>query len=226
VENSLKQRIIGAIVLIALAIIFLPAILKDKASSGTFVSKIPAKPEELDNYQVDTQKIDDLMAAQKMVKESAQASNNKQATVQTSDPDSKDKVVNDDILQQRAQHQSEANKRKTKQSEPNSEKLTSKDISVKTEQGESKISDAYRDAAWVVQVASFSNESNAKKMVTKLKASNYKAYRRKVSSANKTVFRIFVGPYIEKKDAEKAISAISKLSESSAVLRAFDPIKH
>ena len=43
-ENSLKQRIVGAVVLIALAVIFLPSILKDKDKQVPFQSKIPPKP--------------------------------------------------------------------------------------------------------------------------------------------------------------------------------------
>lgn len=43
-EISLKHRLVGALVLIALAIIFLPMIFDGKEKQGRIVSKIPAKP--------------------------------------------------------------------------------------------------------------------------------------------------------------------------------------
>ena len=213
-ENSLKQRIIGAIVLIALAIIFLPAILKDKANSGTFKSKIPAQPEELANYRVDTQKIDQLVADQ----QDSDASQSKTVAKAEAKPNKNTNQSTDSTKN---------TQRKTKQITSGDSQITSeKDSKLESPPEESIISQNYRDAAWVIQVASFSNESNAKKMVGKLKANNYKAYRRKVISGNKKVFRVFVGPYIEKNDAQKTLSSISILSESNAILKPFDPIQH
>jgi len=52
-ENSLKQRLVGALVLIALAVIFLPPILKEKTQQEPFQSQIPAKPIELINTKID-----------------------------------------------------------------------------------------------------------------------------------------------------------------------------
>ena len=65
-ENSLKQRIIGAIVLVALGVIFLPTVLKEKTSNGVFESKIPEKPKVLAEYQMDTYKIDELLVSENL----------------------------------------------------------------------------------------------------------------------------------------------------------------
>lgn len=221
-ENSLKQRIIGAVVLIALAIIFLPAILKDKDNSGTFESKIPVQPEELANYRVDIKKIDELVANQKKTA--------KQPVNQHDSTDNSNRIKIETPAEQANQSLDSAKvaNRKTKQTGS----LDSKDIKGKVngtavvEQQRTKISEKYKDAAWVIQVASFSKQSNAKKMVGTLKKNNYKAYRRKVISGNIEVFRVFVGPYIEKEAAQKALASVSKLSESDAILKPFDPIKH
>ena len=78
----------------------------------------------------------------------------------------------------------------------------------------------------MVQVASFSNESNAINLVEKLKAEQFKAYRRKSLADGKTVYRVYVGPYIDKPKAQAATGAISKVSETKVVLRVFDPVKH
>ena len=46
-DQTIKQRLIGAIVLVALAIIFLPGILGQKKQQSEFSSQIPKKPETL-----------------------------------------------------------------------------------------------------------------------------------------------------------------------------------
>lgn len=221
-ENSLKQRIIGAIVLIALAIIFLPAILKDKANSGTFESKIPAKPKELADYRVDTKKIDQLVENQENDKKQPpnEISSESKQQVKQQDAKTQEKKLSQSINPDKSANR----KKKLVDSEKADNENNNSGITSPPEK--SKISEKYQDAAWVVQVASFSRESNAKNMVSKLKASNYKAYRRKVISGSSKVYRVFVGPYIEKSDARKVLSDISKLSESSAILKPFDPIKH
>jgi len=222
VENSLKQRIIGAVVLIALAIIFLPAILKDKDHSGTFESKIPAQPEELANYRVDIKKIDELVANQKTkAKQSVnqQDTTDKPIKIETETPSEQ---VNQSL------DSPKVTERKTKQIDNldiKDSRANNKHTAV-VKLKPTKISEKYQDAAWVIQVASFSKLTNAKKMVSRLKQNNYKAYRRKVVSGNVGVIRVFVGPYIEKKDAQKALALVSKLSESDAILKPFDPIKH
>ena len=68
---------------------------------------------------------------------------------------------------------------------------------------------------------------NAKKLVLRLKDEGYKAYRRQTKTKNRRIlYRIYVGPYIEKDKANKSLEKISKISQSQAVLRVFDPIKH
>jgi len=211
-ENSLKQRIIGAVVLAALAIIFLPAILKEKTSNGIFESQIPEKPKELKTYRVDTQKVD-LQIKESQSKRAAleETSVDKGiASAKGNENQSEEQVLveTSEVVEEQ---------KPMVETDPNTELASNKNET---------ISDKYIDAAWVVQVASFANESNAVSMVDKLKSANYKAYRRKVSADKRVVFRVFVGPYIEKHKAQGALTEISKLSQSEAVIRPFDPIKH
>jgi len=223
VENSLKQRIIGAIVLIALAIIFLPTILKEKISNGTFKSQIPAKPTELENYRINTQKIDELMASDIAAKVEPQDENSNQANAEINNGNlSKPKSSQPDP---RADQLNNPDEIKSKQAKASSKKVKVQSVDAEIHE-KTKISERFTDAAWVVQVASFAKEANAVNLTKKLQDKKYKAYRRKVLADGQTVFRVFVGPYIHRKDAEKVVSKISKLSESSAMLKPFDPVEH
>ncbi len=274
-ENSLKQRIIGAVVLVALAVIFLPAILKEKTSSGTFVSKIPDKPEVLEEYRVDSDKIEKLKSQQQQAEianlqeqavasgaETSGQSSGNSAVTQTassgSTATSPEQAVagqthsgSSENANQQAKSQDNAQgssspTRKTKSKRDPSQNSGASEIAEKADtdkppanaekvkkqptqassQNKETISKAFKSAAWVVQVASFSNESNATKLVDKLKQNQFKAYRRKVVSNGKTVYRVFVGPYIDKTKAQKAAPAITMVSETNVVLRVFDPVKH
>ncbi len=230
VENSLKQRIIGAIVLAALAIIFLPAILKEKTSNGTFESKIPEKPQELEEYRVDTDKIEKLKQAKdsqherQVVKENSATEN--QASANELKESVKPAQANTDKTASR--------KTKTKDSQPEQLETTkTAEVPVGQAKPDSKqlvqsetLGPDFKSAAWVVQVASFSNESNAVNLVEKLKKHQFKAYRRKSKADNKTVYRVYVGPFIDKPKAESKTAEISKVSETKVVLRVFDPVKH
>jgi len=204
VENSLKQRIIGAIVLAALAIIFLPAILKEKASNGPFVSQIPEQPIELREYKVDKNKINQLVADKDKIKKEL----NEQV-----------KAAETNSLSNLPAETNTANKRKIK---------VEADAKVKPDEiiKQPKPSKTFTESAWIIQVASFAKELNAINLVKKLKSHKFKAYRRKMSVSGQRVFRVYVGPYIEKKGANEAVKEISKVSETEAVMRPFDPINH
>jgi DedD protein len=51
---------------------------------------------------------------------------------------------------------------------------------------------------WVVQVGSFSEVSNADRLVEQLRSAGQTAYREAVSSATSSIFRVRVGPFIER----------------------------
>jgi DedD protein len=61
---------------------------------------------------------------------------------------------------------------------------------------------------WVVQVGSFSNQENASQLVSRLRASGLSAYDETVSTATETIYRVRVGPYLDRTqalDAERQI---------------------
>ena len=64
---------------------------------------------------------------------------------------------------------------------------------------------------WVVQVGSFSSAANADNLVAKLRLEGYSAYREQVRSAGSTIYRVRVGPYV---DRDEAIRADSRINDS------------
>ena len=63
---------------------------------------------------------------------------------------------------------------------------------------------------WVVQVGSFSSAANADNLVAKLRLENLSAYKESVRSGSATVFRVRVGPFIER---DEAISVDKRIND-------------
>lgn len=215
-ENSLKQRVVGAVVLIALAVIFLPAILKEKAEREPFESQIPAKPISLVEHQVAEEtaaKNEQISEQLDKLEEQEQKLPPKKSQEKISNTNSQEST---DSLQDSAASAAESKSKAVAKKQADDKRAIKKQLGA-----------AYKDAAWVIKVASFSNLDNAKKMVEQLKKKGHKAYRRSgKNQQGKTVYRIYVGPYIEKSRASAKLSSISKLSQSQAILLVFDPTKH
>lgn|GEM_PF-2271561 len=227
-ENSLKQRIVGAIVLIALAVIFLPTILKEKTQREPFESQIPAKPISLVEHQIGEEaKIKNEEVRKRLDNVEQQARKTKGA-IENSTANIEEELLSSE--QKQADASLDNVKSPASSEQPGSSQTELKPAEIKSaNQANSKetINEQFRDAAWVIQVASFSNLDNAKKLVTRLKQNGHKAYRRAgKNQQGQAIYRIYVGPYIEKSRANSALKDVSKLAESKAILRVYDPTRH
>lgn len=68
-------------------------------------------------------------------------------------------------------------------------------------------------SAWVVQVGSFSSEENAKALVKKLRAGGFQTPDpERIELRGKVLYRVQVGPMVNKSKADKLLPQIDKLS--------------
>ncbi len=65
-------------------------------------------------------------------------------------------------------------------------------------------------SAWVIQVGSFSQRSNADKLVKDLQAKKYAAFTDQVDVKGKILHRVLVGPEVDKKRAEQMLLNLNK----------------
>ncbi len=168
---KLKQRLIGAIALIALAVILVPMILDgpvDQEPMGLNIG-IPPEPEFIFESELpDPGQLDDLPALKKEeVKQQASVDKKTQTKTQD-DPGDDVKPVADPI-----------------QANPSL-------------------------SAWVVQVGAFGEKDKAVALKKKLLADKYPAFTEKLTSGNKLVYRVKVGPELDREKAEKLRASIEK----------------
>lgn len=74
---------------------------------------------------------------------------------------------------------------------------------------------------WVVQVGSFSSTPNADNLVARLKLEGLSAYKEAISSGGSTIYRVRVGPFIERDEAIRVDKQINdRLSIDGVVMSA------
>ncbi len=65
-------------------------------------------------------------------------------------------------------------------------------------------------SAWVIQVGSFSRRGNALKLVEQLQAKEFSAFMEQVSLKDKVLFRVRVGPEVDKEEAQRILDRLNQ----------------
>lgn len=220
-ERQLKERLVGAAVLIAVAVIMVPEMF---SGSGSHESENPKPPgnessASSDSGQVKTYRIElqqregsavsSVNSAQAMpsvpdTHADAIASTMPQATpAETSAPDAT--VSN-------SSSRSVVSVSGTSQKSAASVEAASRSSSSAASRAATPVTPA-AVGGWAVQIGSFSTEATAKKIVGEAKSQGFAAFHGPVKVGSKTLYRVRVGPYA---DRDAAQSALTKLKRSYA----------
>ncbi len=174
---NIKQRIIGALVLVSLGVILIPLLLNGGPDSdASFLDKnIPAMPKKLTKVLPDVPQAMTMPAAKKIV--------------------------------------SRPQRELVKDAEHSNKKTTAKKIiSVTDTQYEKagKPDNAKITSAYTIQIASFSEKTNATTLQKKLRKKKFKAYIESILTSKGRMYRLRVGPYLK----FEQISSIQKQIET------------
>lgn len=72
--------------------------------------------------------------------------------------------------------------------------------------------------AWVLQLASLKSQENAKQLKNKLINTSYPAYVKEVSTADGVIYRVLVGPKLDRTKAEQMAKAIEKEHKMKSII--------
>lgn len=192
-EFNPKHRIIGAIVIVALAVIFLPMILDEREPPSELkkLAEIPSRRDVSETRVV----VSPVPAPE--VKTSGDAATPVTPVVETvTPPEPEPKPVTP-----------------VKKPEPAKTKPAAK---ATTERAAEKIT-----KGWVVQVGTFSNAENAAKLRDSLKSHGHAVHAESVTLNGGKAVRLRVGPFREKSEAVKAQAQIQKESGTEGVVQAY-----
>jgi len=185
-EQPLKQRLIGAIILISLAVIFLPMLIGSKPTDVEIVDiQIPPPPADLPNKIVTLpeQKTEAL------------------AEVKISTASGVKVVVKEPVASTTPSKKVTAVK-----------ELASKVVQIKQPviPKPPKLKPIEAVSAWVVQVGSFSDGVNAKKLSDKLIKAGFTAFVEESAVKSGAIFRVRVGPELSKAKADVMKAKLQK----------------
>lgn len=211
--DGLKQRIIGALVLVSLAVIFVPMIFdephSERQSTPITIPEEPPFPE--------------VQMPQAPVQENPDYFNDAGAGVESEQPETTGdgsmdyRIIESDQaaspsepvepVQESASGTGSASTNASSPAPAEAPAAEASSAEQASEQGGAEFSRSL-EGAWVVQLGSFGNEDNARRLRDRVIDMGYGAHLQQVTRGDQTLTRVFSGPFVNKADAEKAKTAL------------------
>ncbi|HBO7193251.1 SPOR domain-containing protein [Pseudomonas aeruginosa] len=198
-ERGLKQRIVGALVLIALAVIFLPMLFTREDESRQVVVEAPPRPQApaMPSVEVQPTEVPELQPGEEDIAPEIVEEGSPAAAGQPSQPIG-GLPATPPATQPPAQAQAQA------ASPPPAEK---------------RLDANNLPQSWSVQLASLSNRARAEELQKTLRSQGYNAYIRSFDGMN----RVFVGPVIQRAEADRLRDQLSKQQKLNGFVVRFQP---
>ena len=228
-DKALKQRLVGASVLIILAVIVLPMLLSgrsDRLKHESSLIELPPRPDELSietrRFPVGIPNKPSPTAEQPAVDDQEQTQTEKvdlaSANIETQVPNpqqetgvSEDQVPVSDVDDLESSGSEAVEVQTPPDTEAKAQTVTS--ITLTSDKEESlelpqTVEGPEDTPRYLVQVASFSNEKNANALAGLLKADNLPVLMDVVDRPAGRMYRVRVGPYVKRPDADALVSSL------------------
>ncbi len=187
-EQALKERLVGATVLVILAVIFIPMLLGEKPEISNDITKtnIPPKPEGKFSSRI-------IPLQEKSATDEVDLSD------QTELRTFKNEMITEspDTVTREADRETD-------------ERATSKEEIPRAVADKEIITERVGLRAWVVQLGSFSSEDNAEALNKKLRDAGFPAFVEPLKQKNTITYRVRVGPELKRSDAQSIRDQLKK----------------
>lgn len=202
--SALKNRLVGTIIVVALAVIFLPDFLDGKKQTNRepFVS-VPANPPKKPIVEPES------FPSERVAKAAVPAVEIEEETTLDDEPVSSgadDNGTSDEATVAKAP---------AVKAFEEEDKLASQTVV------DTKSDAADDDAGWVIQLGSFRHEKNVKALLAKLEKAGYRAFSRKIQTSSGPLNKVFVGPDLDKKKLESALPHLKELTSLKGKVTTF-----
>jgi len=210
-STPFQNRLVGTIIVAAVAIIVLPDLLDgNKKTYQDEFEKIPPAP------KVDFVKTPLNFPQEKLVNIPKEELSNEQALDDALIKDqSKNKTSNTN-----AKVVVSGLNKETAIAEQKPKKATPESTSRKSLPEKSVLKQA-----WVIQLGSFRHKKNVAQLLLKLKDNGYTAFTKPIKTKNGTLIKVFIGPELIKSSLAKKIPALKKLTNVQGKVARFTPTK-
>lgn len=233
IDDGLRNRIVGTVVVTILAMIFLPMLLNEPKEEGQEIVplELPQKPEDSTSLTGtilpdSPEDVTGELSTEPQPNEQQQTFQQQAAVSETPAPSE----------QQAQEQQSNASATMTQNPQPEIAKTTvekpqqtTPTISAATVENAKKLQPPRLDAPpattstsqgtrWFIQVASFSDQGNANAFRDKLRRQGFPAAVDSVWTNNKRIYRLRVGPELNRQRAEMLKNKLNRLNNVKSII--------
>lgn len=201
-EKGLKQRMVGALVLVALAVIFLPMLL--------------SRQDEMRRVVVDAPEMPQAPAVPEMIVEPADVAEPQALPEEPVAPESEAPQMVEVPVQPTTTQKPAA---PVEPAKPTAVPAPASAPVAAASKPESRLDANTLPISWSVQLASLSSRPGAENLQKTLRSQGYNAYIRSFDGMN----RVFVGPLIERAEAERLRDQLNRQHKLNGFVVRFQP---
>ena len=185
---ALKNRLVGTVILVAVAVIILPDMLDGKKSSnGDVFVNVPAAPAKKPIVNPEPFPDERVVAsAQRPVE-----------------------IVNENPVDEPG---SPAESAPDKSSDSTSQVNNSPNDDLARQTVVEAPEESEQNNSWVIQLGSFRHQKNVKQLLDKLENAGYRAFSRPIETSSGPLTKVFVGPNLNKRELDGALSHLQELT--------------
>lgn len=204
-NSALQNRLVGTVIIVALAVIFLPDLLDGKKQTKQDIQvSIPKVPEVLSMQQpseVDIEALNQQAQITASIELETAVDDEPSTELESSRPTMSIPTTNNASSELNMQPQN-----------PNASLANQTQI---------LIADPQDSAGWVVQLGSFRHQKNVRELINVLEKSGYRTFSRPVQTPSGELTKVFVGPEIEQEKLKMALPHLNEITKLKGRLTPF-----
>jgi DedD protein len=205
VNSALQNRLVGTVIIVALAVIFLPDLLDGKKQTKQDIQvSIPKVPEVLSMQQpseVDIEALNQQAQITASIELETAVDDEPSTELESSRPTMRIPTTNNASSELNMQPQN-----------PNASLANQTQI---------LIADPQDSAGWVVQLGSFRHQKNVRELINVLEKAGYRTFSRPVQTPSGELTKVFVGPEIEQEKLKMALPHLNEITKLKGRLTPF-----
>lgn len=219
--DGLKQRIIGALVLISLAVIFVPMVFDEPHSERTSTSiNIPEEP-PFPEVEAPESDIAPTPSYQKDQTASSDSTSQDFRILENDEPAAQPAPAQPGNTTPEVAAPA-ASQPEPPQPEPSQPAAPGKPEPAENTEQENAEFTRSLEGAWIVQLGSFGNGDNARRLRDSVREKGYSSHLQEVVRGDNTLTRVFSGPFAEKSKAEAAKRALDEAFSLNSLVTSGD----
>lgn len=204
-NSALQNRLVGTVIIVALAVIFLPDLLDGKKQTKQDIQvSIPKVPEVLSMQQpseVDIEALNQQAQITASIELETAVDDEPSTELESSRPTMSIPTTNNASSELNMQPQ-------------NSNASLANQTQI-------LIADPQDSAGWVVQLGSFRHQKNVRELINVLEKSGYRTFSRPVQTPSGELTKVFVGPEIEQEKLKMALPHLNEITKLKGRLTPF-----